>query len=136
MPQHELDVAHDVYKRRIGKDGVEVGEVISQKVAKRGSTEAIGLIQGQVRIFKGDGLGIVREANRDLGNAMEAAGCILTLLSSLAFWHRQMGEGCNVYGTLSAQKVSGNFHFSLHAQDFSVLTSVFPDRRVCASRRH
>jgi len=41
----------------------------------------------------------------------------------------QIGEGCNIYGTLSAQKVAGNFHFSLHAQDFHVLSQVFPDRQ-------
>mmetsp|Transcript_19300 Transcript_19300/g.44266 ORF Transcript_19300/g.44266 Transcript_19300/m.44266 type:complete len:332 (-) Transcript_19300:351-1346(-) len=40
----------------------------------------------------------------------------------------ERGEGCNIYGTLNAQKVSGNFHLSLHAQDFHVLSQVFPDR--------
>eukprot|EP00282_Hemiselmis_andersenii_P030060 CAMPEP_0169468112 /NCGR_PEP_ID=MMETSP1042-20121227/22721_1 /TAXON_ID=464988 /ORGANISM="Hemiselmis andersenii, Strain CCMP1180" /LENGTH=243 /DNA_ID=CAMNT_0009581397 /DNA_START=9 /DNA_END=737 /DNA_ORIENTATION=+ len=85
--EHELDVAHDVYKRRIDRQGEHTGPVISQKVARRHDQAGVDQIRGE------------------------------------------LGEGCNVYGTLSAQKVSGNFHFSLHAQDFMLLTQLFPDRR-------
>jgi hypothetical protein len=41
-------------------------------------------------------------------------------------------QGCNVYGTLMAQKVAGNFHFSLHAQVREPMLHPFspPDSRV------
>mmetsp|Transcript_9578 Transcript_9578/g.22515 ORF Transcript_9578/g.22515 Transcript_9578/m.22515 type:complete len:346 (-) Transcript_9578:91-1128(-) len=84
--EHELDVVHDVYKRKVNKEGLPYGEVMSQKVDHARDQGAIQAIKGQ------------------------------------------LGEGCNIYGTLQAQKVAGNFHFSLHAQDFHVLSSVFEDR--------
>jgi len=40
----------------------------------------------------------------------------------------ELGEGCSVYGSLQVSKVAGNFHFSMHAQDFHVLTHVFSHR--------
>lgn len=33
-------------------------------------------------------------------------------------------EGCNVAGWLDVQRVAGNFHISVHAEDFLMLTKV------------
>lgn len=88
--EHELDVVHDVYKRKVALDGLPYGDVISQKVRS------------------------VRDSTTIAEIKEEAAS----------------KKGCNIYGTLMAQKVAGNFHFSLHAQDFQVLAYVFPDRSL------
>lgn len=88
--EHELDVVHDVYKRRVGTDGLPFGEVLSQKVRSSRDSGTIADIQAEIA----------------------------------------QKQGCNIYGTLMAQKVAGNFHFSLHAQDFQVLAHVFRDRSL------
>ena len=73
--QHELDVVHDVLKRRISKTG-EVSETASHEKVQVGVDE-----RAAVELLKA-----------------------------------QLGEGCNIAGTLSVNKVAGNFHFSMHAQ--------------------
>ena len=69
-------MVHDVYKRRVGTNGLPFGEVLSHKVRAARDSTSIAEIKSEA----------------------------------------DSGEGCNVYGTLMAQKVAGNFHFSLHAQ--------------------
>lgn len=50
-------------------------------------------------------------------------------------------EGCNVAGWLDVQRVAGNFHISVHAEDFLMLTKVGAhvfigqDRCLWSSRR-
>ena len=46
--QHELDVVHDVYKRKLGRDGVAYGEIVSQKVQRESSMQAIEQIKKEV----------------------------------------------------------------------------------------
>lgn len=37
-------------------------------------------------------------------------------------------EGCHVLGWLDVRRVAGNFHFTIHSQNFMMLKKVFPSR--------
>jgi len=122
--EHQLDVSHNIYKKRLGPDGVPLIEAppikdkgISADVENKKSTDApyCGSCFGAER-REGDCCNTceeVREAylrkgwgfSADNVEQCEREGFTQSLME-------QQGEGCEVYGYLEVNKVAGNFHFA------------------------
>jgi len=136
--EHQLDVAHNVFKKRIDKDGKPLGvlkeEVLGSLVShlakeKRDGkksedkpaeqpveTEVCGSCYGaESEAFKCcNTCEDVREAYRQRGWAFSNVEGIEQCQKE--GWTQKMkdqqGEGCQIYGYLLVNKVAGNFHFA------------------------
>ena len=47
-----------------------------------------------------------------------------------------VGEGCRIGGSMSVNRVAGNFHFSMHDADYHTLVRVFRDRESLNMSHH
>jgi len=121
--EHQLDVDHNIFKKRIGKDGKQLG-------IQRGELQAVDETEPEVKLppdYCGSCFGAeseegqccntceqVREAYRKKGwafsNPENIEQCAREGFSEKL--EAQKGEGCQVYGHLLVNKVAGNFHFA------------------------
>jgi hypothetical protein len=124
--EHQLDVTHNIYKKRLGPDGVPLIEAppikdlgINKELAKEPPKD-------KDEPYCGSCFGAERSPNECCNTCEEVRDAYLR--KGWAFNSdnvvqcmregftknvmEQQGEGCKVYGYLEVNKVAGNFHFA------------------------
>jgi len=115
--EHQLDVSHNVYKKRLSPEGTPLLEAPPMKdvVIKevKPDEEYCGSCYGSKLEGCCNTCESVREAYMKKGWGFNAEGveqCIREGFTKNLM--EQQGEGCEVYGYLEVNKVAGNFHFA------------------------
>lgn len=118
-----LDVDHDIYKQRIGANGVPVTEAVKHDVHSTkkvvvdevknvtcGPCYGAEMMEGQCCNTCDE----VRAAYRKKGWALTNVDHIEVCKhdSYLQSIKEELGEGCRMWGRLDVNKVAGNFHFA------------------------
>jgi len=121
--EHQLDVAHNIFKKRLNKDGTPVSvvkqEILGPEVKVPGAENkdkdcgsCYGAETDTLRCC--NTCDQVREAYRIKGwsfaNPEGIAQCVKEDWSKKM--EEQKDEGCQLYGALTVNKVAGNFHFA------------------------
>ena len=99
--KHEADIGGELHKQRISRDGRPLGTYESH--------------------YEDLTLGIIQFLKpRNLGEPMPHIKHFEEVAKA-----RTEKEGCRVYGSMKVQRVAGNFHISVHAQDWQTLQMVY-----------
>jgi len=118
--EHQLDVDHNIYKKRLGSDGraigIEKGDLEDKTPDVVLPADYCGSCYGSESSPDQccNTCAEVREAYRKKGWAFSSADSIEQCARE-GFTEKlqaQRGEGCQVYGHLLVNKVAGNFHFA------------------------
>jgi len=120
--EHQLDVDHNIYKKRLGPDGKAIGVEKGDLEAAQPSLELqlpanyCGSCYGSESAPDQccNTCAEVREAYRKKGWAFSSADSIEQCAREgfTEKLEQQRGEGCQIYGHLLVNKVAGNFHFA------------------------
>jgi hypothetical protein len=125
--EHQLDVEHNIFKKRLAADGRPLGIEKGELEAALTPTPGAGARDGQEVATCGSCYGSeqeegqccntcaeVRESYRKKGwafaNPEGIAQCAAEGFSENL--EKQKGEGCQIYGHILVNKVAGNFHFA------------------------
>ena len=110
--KHEVDLSTSIYKLRLNADGKPMGtsperestlrDTPGSTVVRRNANAVPAVVDQQVRAFRHS-----QQQVRDIEEALAR------------------GEGCRVFGHLDVERVAGNFHVSVHTQNFFVLQQLF-----------
>eukprot|EP00741_Cyanophora_paradoxa_P003253 tig00000691_g3161.t1 len=121
--EHQLNVVKNFEKQRIDKNGrflVGPEKDINQLVRDMPRSNALAALSQRLRISL-DGTfedNIPEKKDDDPAKRERAAKEV----------DEYMSEGCIMSGFLLAQKVAGNFHFSLHGTSHHVISSLYTDK--------
>eukprot|EP00039_Didymoeca_costata_P019597 m.338192 g.338192 ORF g.338192 m.338192 type:complete len:382 (+) comp18335_c0_seq1:145-1290(+) len=118
--EQQLDVEHNIYKKRLNEDGSEVDD--SHEQAKLGQIEH-DLDPDRCESCYGAESSEKKCCNtcKDVREAYQKKGWALTDTNGIVQCERegwkdkaqeQEGEGCTLYGFIEVNKVSGNFHLA------------------------
>jgi len=120
--EHQLDVTHNIYKKRLSPDGVPLIEApvikdtgINPNALKTDGEVYCGSCFGAEKEPGGccNTCEEVREAYLKKGWGFNAVGVEQCEREGFKKnMKEQQGEGCEVYGYLEVNKVAGNFHFA------------------------
>eukprot|EP01111_Echinosteliopsis_oligospora_P002808 TRINITY_DN1439_c0_g1_i1.p1 TRINITY_DN1439_c0_g1~~TRINITY_DN1439_c0_g1_i1.p1 ORF type:complete len:384 (-),score=111.29 TRINITY_DN1439_c0_g1_i1:153-1304(-) len=121
--EHQLDVSHNIYKKRLSPDGIPL---IEAPVIKDSGINSAALKDQKDGPYCGSCYGAerelgdccntcedVRDAYLKKGWGFNADGVVQCEREGFTKnLQEQQGEGCQVYGYLEVNKVAGNFHFA------------------------
>jgi len=121
--EHQLDVSHNIFKKRLSPDGIPL---IEAPVIKDSGINAAALKDQKEGAYCGSCYGAerepgdccntcddVRDAYLKKGWGFNADGVVQCEREGFTKnLQEQQGEGCQVYGHLEVNKVAGNFHFA------------------------
>jgi len=99
--KHEADIGGELHKQRIGSDG-----------------RVLGMYESHYEDFE---LGVIQFLRpRQRGEPMPRVKHFEEVAKA-----RKEKEGCRIFGSMKVQRVAGNFHVSVHAQDWQTLQMVY-----------
>ena len=99
--KHEADIGGELHKQRIGSDG-----------------RVLGMYESHYEDFE---LGVIQFLRpRNPGEPMPRVKHFEEVAKA-----RKEKEGCRIFGSMKVQRVAGNFHVSVHSQDWQTLQMVY-----------
>ena len=99
--KHEADIGGELHKQRIGRDG-----------------RVLGMYESHYEDFE---LGVIQFLRpRNPGEPMPRVKHFEEVAKA-----RKEKEGCRIFGSMKVQRVAGNFHVSVHSQDWQTLQMVY-----------